>query len=392
VQRGVITVFLGLLLLCGPAWGQYRQSLKQAARHYDLGQKHYNGGRYAEAVKAFTEAHRLSPHHSALFNVARCYENQGDRAKALEFYQQALKLSPPPDKQADIEFRVRKLLSRPVKVFVSSLPSGATVTVDGEEKPATQATPVVLKLPPGEHVLLVRRQGHHLEARRIVVQMDKELPVEVKLRPLPKACPLPPPPCPTPKPCPKLPSLVDAHNLHLHFTLMGALSLRGDRRNIAAGPAVQVTATFRRFIFGGHFLAFPLGQEQVDQTPDVKIVKNSKASLRWLLGQVEAGYTFPFRNWYAYATLGLGASADRVTFIGLDKDDKERRSVREAVAFAWSVGGGAEAMINKWISLGASARFGLIHGDLVDVEDQTDTVEGQHVPYGSISGTITFHL
>ncbi len=49
-------------------------------------------------------------------------------------------------------------------------------------------------------------------------------------------------------------------------------------------------------------------------------------------------------------------------------------------------------MINKWISLGASARFGLIHGDLVDVEDQTDTVEGQHVPYGSISGTITFHL
>lgn len=383
---------MGLLLAVSPAWSQSKQAQKQAAKHYDAGQKHYNGGRYAEAIKAFTEAHRLSPHHSALFNVARCYENQGDRTKALEFYQQALKLNPPPDKQADIEFRIRKLRARPVKVFVSSLPSGATVTVDGEGKPAPQPTPAVLMLVPGEHVLLVRRSGHHLEARRIVVLMDKELPVEVKLRPLPKPCPPPPPPCPKPEPCPALPSLVDADNLHLHFTVMGAFGLRGDRSNVSGGPAFQATATYRRFIFGGHLLFFPLGEEQVDHTPDKDIVSDKKASLRWLLGQVELGYTFPFRNWYVYTTVGLGGATDRATFSGIDINNKPKSIVREAKAFVWSIGGGAEAMINKWVSLGAAARFGFMHGTLVDLKDKADTVEGQHIPYGSLSGNVTFHL
>ena len=73
-------------------------------------------------------------------------------------------------------------------------------------------------------------------------------------------------------------------------------------------------------------------------------------------------------------------------------NSKPKSIVREAKAFVWSIGGGAEAMINKWVSLGAAARFGFMHGTLVDLKDKADTVEGQHMPYGSLSGTVTFHL
>jgi len=370
---------------------QTSQDLKRAAQRFDQGQKHYNAGRYNEAVKAFSEAQRLAPHHSALFNIARCHENLGDRIKAMDFYRQALDLATDPSKKADIEFRIRRLQSRPVKVFVSSQPSGARVSVGGKAAPEASPTPTVIQLAPGEHVLLLRMEGHHLEARRIEVQMDKDLPVEVKLRPVAPPCPPPLPPCQQPAPCPTAPTLVDVDGLHLHVSLLGAFGLT-TQRPVAAGPAVQATATYRRFIFGGHFMAFPMGEEQVGDPPLPSGVTNTKASFRWLIGQLEGGYRFPFRNWYAYATLGLGVSADRVTFIGTDGQGEEQRAVKEAVAFAWSLGGGAEAMITSWLSLGVALRIGVIHGDRVDKGNKGQIDDQHHFPYGSLWGSMTFHL
>jgi len=384
---------LGLMLLCASlAAAQTPYTRKQAAASFERGQTLYGKGQFAEAVTAFTEAHRLVPDWRALFNIARCYENIGDAGRALDFYRQALGSVTAPADRAYIEQRMQRLSSRPVRVFVSSRPPGATVTVDGRTAPEPGKTPLVTQLTPGEHVLLLRRDGHYLAPRRIVVETDKELPVEIALERLPPRCPPPPRPKPCPS-CPPLPrSLVDLRRLHVHLSILGAFGLTSDRP-LAGGPGIQVYGTYRRVVFGGHFLGLPMGEERLDTTqPSPTGDVFTQITPYWLVGQFEGGYAFPFSNFYIHTTVGLGVSADRIVFRGEDKNKQEQRMAREAFAFTWSVGGAIEAMATRWLSFGTSVRFGMVHGERVDKDDPTGSFVERNLPYGTLWGSATFHL
>jgi hypothetical protein len=115
------------------------------------------------------------------------------------------------------------------------------------------------------------------------------------------------------------------------------------------------------------------------------------------MGQALGGYAFPFRNWYATATLGLGASSDDVTFHGKELDNNgdpkgpDQSMSNQAKAFTWSIGVGAEAMLTRWLSIGASLRFGMLHGNRVNKNAPRDDEKG-HFPYGTFWSSITFHL
>jgi hypothetical protein len=273
----------------------------------------------------------------------------------------------------------------------------------------------VVSLVPGEHVLLLKLGGHHLAAQRVMVEMDKELPLRVELKPLPKPCPPPPPPCPTcPKPpeCPKL-QLTNPRGFGLHFSLMGAFYLAPDRP-FTGGPGVQVHATWRRLIFGLHATVFPAGEAQTDITlgssEDARdagftTVTFNKANYSTASVQVEGGYTFPFRTSYLYATLGLGVFSDQVTYSTAAQTTRDV----DATAFSWALAGGIEAMATSWLSIGAGLRIGAIHGDRLDEEPETveqdvngtteifvqpskltKTEAGQ--PYAVLWGSVTLHL
>jgi Tfp pilus assembly protein PilF len=390
----ILLVFL--LLNGGLASAQpSKKARKQAAAEFARGEALYGKGEFAEAIHAFEEANRLSPHWRSLFNIARCYENMGDPAKSIAYYRRALAAKNiDPASRSDIRQRMKRLSSRPVKVFISSRPSGARVTVDGRAEPEPGQTPLVVKLPPGEHLLLLRKDGHHLEAKRIVVEMDKELPVEAKLEPLPAPCPPPAPPCPKPEPCPEPEQRVDLHNLHIHLHLLGAFGFTTERP-MAGGPGVQFLGTFRRFVFGGHFLGLPMGQENVDGLLG-KVTLETR-NFYWLMGQFEGGYSFPFEHFYVYTTGAIGVSADRVVFRGTATtaagETVSDSVTKEKFAFTWSVGGGIEAMATGWLSFGGALRFGMAHGKRVDKEapGQRDHQE-VNAPYATIWGTVSLHL
>ena len=396
-----VRVFVVALVALAPLTGQGqpgKRGQKQAAVQFERGQELYNRGQFAEAIRAFSRANQLAPHWRSLFNIARCYENLGDAAKALDFYDQALR-APELDapSQADIQQRMKRLRSRPVKVFVSSRPSGARVTVDGRPAPEPGTTPLVTALPPGDHVLLVHKEGHQLAARRIAVEMDKELPVEVALVPQPEPCrPCPPPePCPKPRPCPKPERLVNVKHLHVHLHLLGAFGFTTDRP-WAGGGGVQLLMTFRRFVFGGHFLALPMGEEQMSGTL-AQIDTLERRNFFWLFGQFEGGYAFPFEHFYIYTTGGVGVSADRVVFEGKSTGSNgqltDESITREKFAFTWSVGGGIEAMATRWLSFGGAIRFGMSHGNRVSEDDPAKSEhESVNAPYATIWGTISFLL
>ena len=410
----IITLLLGW---SGPALAQAGATdlEKQAATHFERGRALYKQGSFAAAIKAYSAAHRLAPHPDAQFNIARCHENLGKYAAALEYYRLALQETKDPTSRADIARRIKSLTTRPVKVFVTSQPSGARITVDGNERPHPGLTPLVIHLPPGAHVLLIRKQGYHLGARQVSVAVAREQTVEEVLKPLPAACPPKPPPCPKAIPCPRL-ELTDVDKLHLQLAFIGGFGLTVDRPS-SGGPGFQLYFTYKRLIVGSHFLWFPVGEQSVtlDKTNFAgKLVRYHEIQQRWLLMQLEGGYVFPWESFFLYATAGLGISMDRVSYIGreLEKtsdippvyklkttkpDNNGKVSYYDAsdfieeTAFAWSIGGGIQAMATRWLSVGAAARFGMIHGSRAEKENPGQSSKDD-VPYGILWGSITFHL
>ena len=393
-----LLVVLGLLLGTASARRPPRPRIgpgEAAARAFDRGQQLYLEGRYPDAITAFGEAQRLAPHPSALFNIGRCHENLGNVGQAIESYEEALRLTEDEAERRDLRKRLARLRASPVKVFISSQPSGARVTVDGRAQPEPQPTPMLVRLKPGEHVLLVNRPGFQLATRRIAVEVEKEQPVEVTLLPVPPPCPPPPPPCPPPTVCPSC-RLVEFDRLHLHLAVMGTFAVT-QNRPFTGGPSFYLLASYRRWIFGANIAFLPFDEVSKDLLIATGGVtsKFTKLRPRWILGQVELGRVFPFKSFFAFATAGLGISADRNVFLGTEEvSQKETSAVSEQFAFAWSLGGGIEAMATSWLSFGLAARFGLIHGKRADRESAaSDAAEsGRNFPYGLISGVVSFHL
>jgi len=369
-----------------------------AAKQFEQGNELFQKGQYAEAIKAYTEAHRLAPHPSALFNIARCHENLGDHINALFYFKQALERTTEATGRADIQRRIQRLQTRPVKIFVSTQPSGAAVTVDGHEAPEEARTPTVVLLTPGEHVLILDLDGHHRAVRRVKVEMGKEQPVEVPLEPRGKPCPTPRPPCPKFKICPSL-KLANVEDLHLQISLLGVFGLTSNRP-MAAGPGIQVYLTYKNVYVGSHFIYFPVGQESINpiKIPTSKDnIEATRVDLSWLLLQVEAGYVFDFNSWYTYVTGGLGVSSDQVEYSGEGKTNPGDILIRDSfttseLSFAWSVGAGIEAMATEWLSFGAAARFGMFHGNRADKDDIQNLEDENNFPYGLIWGSMIFHL
>ena len=64
---------------------------------------------------------------------------------------------------------------------VTTMPAGATVTVDGSEQP--QQTPAVLKLSPGEHTVVVSLDGYRPETRHPDITEGQRTPITVPLTP-----------------------------------------------------------------------------------------------------------------------------------------------------------------------------------------------------------------
>jgi hypothetical protein len=94
--------------------------------------------------------------------------------------------------------------------------------------------------------------------------------------------------------------------------------------------------------------------------------------------------------------VGLGFSYERHKFSGWDyragSAPQPVQAIREDVTFLWSLGGGVEAMINPWLSIGISLRVGMIHGARTDSDDPERQEDSSNAPYGTLAASVSFHL
>src|SRR3954466_12081076 len=83
-----------------------------AKAHFLAGQAYYEQANYADAVKEFNEAHRLSKRADLLYNISVCYERLGHWDDALAALQQYLTERPNAADRAVIESRIKNFETR----------------------------------------------------------------------------------------------------------------------------------------------------------------------------------------------------------------------------------------------------------------------------------------
>ncbi len=142
--------------------------LAEADREYTAGLAAFRRGAFEEAALHFGAAYNAVPHPFALYNMGRSYEGGGQVALAIEAYDRYLGEAPAAPDAGDVRERLRALRTRPVDVFVSSEPAGATLRVDHGTEPAG-TTPVVLHLVPGPHALELDHPGYRRAADVVLV-------------------------------------------------------------------------------------------------------------------------------------------------------------------------------------------------------------------------------
>ncbi|HEY8428449.1 MAG TPA: tetratricopeptide repeat protein [Sandaracinaceae bacterium] len=120
------TCFLLALAALSPAHAQPSDDAR-ARQLYLEGDRHYQEGRYEEAVSAFQESYRLSGRPLLLFNLANAYERLGRYGDALDALREYLPHAPP-DEQELIRARIASLEQRsaptPAPDPVTAPPSG----------------------------------------------------------------------------------------------------------------------------------------------------------------------------------------------------------------------------------------------------------------------------
>lgn len=139
---------------------------------FEKGAAAYAAGRYYDAIEVFLEVDRLYPNAQLSFNIAKAYDNLGNRPGALRSYREYLRRAPDaPDKDA-ITTRVHDLetalAERGIQqLSVTSDPEDALVLLD--DKPVG-LTPWTGETWPGRHRIVLQKAG--FSERGLVLELD----------------------------------------------------------------------------------------------------------------------------------------------------------------------------------------------------------------------------
>jgi tetratricopeptide (TPR) repeat protein len=141
---------------------------RAAARDaYGRGQSAFESGDYETALAAFLEAYEAVPNPIVLVSIANSQERLGDVQAAIDTLEQYLEeRADAPDREA-IEQRLEDLRTRPATLVISSTPTGAAITIDGE--PSDEVTPAEVEVPAGEHTIAIALEGYEESSEVVTV-------------------------------------------------------------------------------------------------------------------------------------------------------------------------------------------------------------------------------
>lgn len=109
-----------------------KAALKKAKFHIGLGAKFFKKGKYAEALAEMRKANAAIPLPATVFNMARCYQEMGQYAEAVEYFQQYMAEGDNKKKLARTEAALAELIPKAFgSIEISCRPAGAKVQIAG---------------------------------------------------------------------------------------------------------------------------------------------------------------------------------------------------------------------------------------------------------------------
>lgn len=154
-----------------------------AESEFRLGYRALQAGNCGEALVHYRRSLELVQRPRTLFNIAACEEALGQNGPAWRDYQAFLSLAEDRDATIVVDARARiEALRKRVRgqVSVSSTPTSASVTVDGERQ-SRGDTPITLSLEPGRHTLELSMPGMPASARVVDVSPEGQTTLQVEL-------------------------------------------------------------------------------------------------------------------------------------------------------------------------------------------------------------------
>ncbi len=178
---------LALSLLALPAIAR-----ADAASDFAAGQKAYQAGDFREAAAHFEAAYVAKPHHGALWNAGRSWEQAGEPVRAANDYAKFLLEAPAGARERDqATERLKTLATKLGRLELT----GEGLRVDG-----AAVTAASMYVAPGEHVV----ERAPLPRKVVKVGAGEVLSVAMEPEPVRAAVPAPiPVPAPVPAPVPE---------------------------------------------------------------------------------------------------------------------------------------------------------------------------------------------
>jgi tetratricopeptide (TPR) repeat protein len=164
------------------------KSIRQANLKFKKGIQMVEQGRYELALVLFNEAYEKAPHPLVLFNIAGTHRHLKQYRLALDAYRRFLVEGDDKVEAALLRRGKQELdmvLALVAQVSVSSQPSGALITIDGEEQGMTPLSEVVV-LTPGRHTLEASLSGHESVSQELNVKASESRQLQIVLEPLKK--------------------------------------------------------------------------------------------------------------------------------------------------------------------------------------------------------------
>jgi hypothetical protein len=160
------------------ATAQTGEEEQEAAEFAAKGVELYKRGFWMEAIQHFVAAQGLVPDPTNLYNIARCYDHQGNFKKAADYYQQYIDAGGKNVEKA--RNYLESIKAMPAVVNVISTPPGAMVLVD-DNKLFSGMTPLKSQLKPGKHKILVKLDGYGVQWREVELTFDDDITLEFTL-------------------------------------------------------------------------------------------------------------------------------------------------------------------------------------------------------------------
>jgi tetratricopeptide (TPR) repeat protein len=167
-------VMAGLLLSTPPG------DVEQARADFERGAALYRAGDFRAALAAFEAAQARAPAPQALFNIARCQEQLGQLADAVDSYNAYLAAAPDAPDRAAVGARIEELRARlPLEASLRiSVEPPSPVAVDGV--PAG-TSPVSVRLAPGTHRVRAAQDGYQPLEREVELAPGGRVQLELSL-------------------------------------------------------------------------------------------------------------------------------------------------------------------------------------------------------------------